>query len=69
MHLLLYRVAAAGCKMLSRRYHAHVHILLVGSLDLLLLLLKQFDLLLDCKLFHCKAVDQYRFDVGELELR
>ena len=39
--------------MLSGRDHAHVDILLMGSLNLLLLLLKQFNLLLDSKLFHC----------------
>ncbi len=42
--------------MLRRWDHAHVHILLVGSLNLLLLLLKQFDLLLDRKLFHCLGI-------------
>jgi len=40
--------------MLGRGNHAHVDILLVGSLDLLLLLLKQLDLLLDSQLFHCR---------------
>jgi hypothetical protein len=35
------------------RYHPHVHILLVGSSDLLLLLLEQLNLLLQSKLFHC----------------
>lgn len=33
-------------------YHAHVNILLVRGSDLLLLLLKKFDLLLKSKLFH-----------------
>lgn len=39
--------------MLSRRNHAHVDILLMGSLYLLLLLLKKLDLLLDGQLFDC----------------
>lgn len=36
--------------------HAHVDILLVRSLDLLLLLLKQLDLLLYSQLFHCREM-------------
>jgi len=36
-----------------RRNHSHINILLVCGLDLLLLLLKQFNLLLNSKLFHC----------------
>jgi hypothetical protein len=43
---------SARTERLSRRYHAHVDVLLVRRLDLLLLLLQQFDLLLDSKLFH-----------------
>jgi hypothetical protein len=42
----------AGADGLARRHHAHVDILLVGGLDLLLLLLQELNLLLDCKLFH-----------------
>ena len=42
--------------MLRRWNHPHVDILLVGSLDLLLLLLEELDLLLDCQLFHCRNV-------------
>jgi hypothetical protein len=52
LHLRLYGVSAAGCKVLSRRDHAHIDVLLVCSLNLLLLLLEQFDLLLNRKLFH-----------------
>lgn len=37
-------------------YHAHVDILLVGSSDLLLLLLEHFDLLSESKLFHWMAM-------------
>lgn len=44
------RVARAD--VLARGEHSHVHILLVSSLDLLLLLLEQFNLLLDGKLLH-----------------
>jgi hypothetical protein len=44
----LERVVAAGAKGLARQ---HVH-LLVGSLELLLLLLQQLDLLLDRQLLH-----------------
>lgn len=32
--------------------HAHIHILLMGGSNVLLLLLKEFDLLLKSKLFH-----------------
>lgn len=38
---------------LLRLEQTHVHVLLVCSSDLLLLLLKQLDLLLNGKLFHC----------------
>ncbi len=58
LHLLLYGVAAAGCEVLGWRDHAHIDILLVRSLDLLLLLLKQFDLLLNRQLFHCRDACQ-----------
>ena len=34
-------------------HHAHVEVLLLCSLDLLLLLLQQLDLLLDGELLHC----------------
>ena len=52
-HLLLQWVEATDWDhALVWRNHAHVDILLVGSLNLLLLLLKQFDLLLDSKLLH-----------------
>jgi hypothetical protein len=55
LHLLgLDRVVSAGGQMLGWRDHAHIDVLLVGSLDLLLLLLKQLDLLLDRQLFHCR---------------
>jgi hypothetical protein len=39
-------------QMLLRLDHAHVHILLVCSSDLLLLLLQDLDLLCDGELFH-----------------
>lgn len=42
-------------ELLSRRYHAHVDVLLMGSLQLLLLLLEELDLLLNGKLVHCRA--------------
>lgn len=48
--------AATGNHRLSRGYHSHVDILLLRSLDLLLLLLQQFNLLLDGKLLHCREV-------------
>lgn len=38
---------------LLRLEQAHIHVLLVCSSDLLLLLLKQLNLLLNGKLFHC----------------
>jgi hypothetical protein len=41
-------------KVLLRLNHAHVNILLVSCSNLLLLLLKNFDLLGDSELFHCK---------------
>lgn len=41
---------------MTRWDHSHVHILLMRSLNLLLLLLEQFDLLLYCKLFHLGVV-------------
>jgi hypothetical protein len=44
---------SAGADGLARGHHAHVDILLMGGLDLLLLLLQELNLLLDCKLFHC----------------
>lgn len=44
-------------KGLARRNHAHVDILLMGRLDLLLLLLQQFNLLLNRQLFHCVGGD------------
>lgn len=47
-HLLQGIESSAGSKLLGR-HHAHVHVLL-SSLDLLLLLLQQLDLLLDGKL-------------------
>ena len=46
-------VLSTWSQMLGWGDHAHVDILLVGSLNLLLLLLKQLDLLLDGQLFHC----------------
>jgi len=42
--------------LLLRRHHAHVDVLLVLSCDLLLLLLQQFDLLGERKLFHWKLL-------------
>jgi membrane protein required for beta-lactamase induction len=39
-------------KRLSRRHHPHVDILLMRSLNLLLLLLQQLNLLLNGKLLH-----------------
>lgn len=45
------------CHGLAGGNHAHVDVLLVGSLDLLLLLLQQLDLLLDSQLFHCGEED------------
>ena len=42
--------------MLGWRDHAHVDILLVCSLNLLLLLLKQLYLLLYSQLFHCRRM-------------
>ena len=57
MHLLLdWVVTTSISKVLSWWDHSHLDILLVCSLYLLLLLLKQFDLLLDCQLFHCRNV-------------
>jgi hypothetical protein len=46
----------AGAERLSRGHHPHVDILLMSSLDLLLLLLQQLNLLLDGELFHCRAM-------------
>jgi hypothetical protein len=54
MHLLLLNGISSTCQLLGGWNHAHVHILLVGSLNLLLLLLEQFDLLLNRKLFHSR---------------
>lgn len=42
-------------KLLLLGDHAHVYILLVGSSNLLLLLLQKFNLLLQCQLFHCRV--------------
>lgn len=42
---------------LLRLEQAHIDILLVCRSDLLLLLLKQLDLLLDRQLFHCRALE------------
>ena len=67
--LLLYGIAAARSQVLGGGNHAHVDILLVGSLDLLLLLLKQFDLLLNSKLLHCRSTSQQISDAKSLELR
>ena len=39
---------------LAGRNHSHVDILLMSSLNLLLLLLQEIDLLLNRQLFHCK---------------
>lgn len=47
--------ATSGAKLLGRRYHAHVDVLLMSSLQLLLLLLEELDLLLDSKLVHCRG--------------
>lgn len=47
-------VKCARAKLLGRGNHPHVDILLMGSLELLLLLLEELDLLLDGKLVHCK---------------
>lgn len=47
--------STSRAELLSRRYHAHVDILLMGSLQLLLLLLEELDLLLNGKLVHCRA--------------
>ena len=41
-------------ELLPGRDHAHIDVLLVGSLELLLLLLEKLDLLLDSKLVHCR---------------
>lgn len=55
LHLLLERVISSTRSQLLRWWnHAHVDILLVGRLDLLLLLLEELDLLLDCQLFHAR---------------
>ncbi len=51
-HVLLEWVESAGHGLI-RGHHAHVEVLLLSGLDLLLLLLQQFDLLLDRELFHC----------------
>lgn len=40
---------------LTRGHHAHIDVLLLGRLNLLLLLLKQLDLLLDRQLFHSRV--------------
>lgn len=54
LHLLLEGIVSAGsCEMLGWRNHAHIDVLLVGSLYLLLLLLKKLDLLLNGQLLHC----------------
>jgi hypothetical protein len=42
---------------LLRRHDAHVHVLLLSSLNLLLLLLEQFDLLLNGELFHARVLE------------
>ena len=44
--------------------HAHIDVLLMGSLELLLLLLEQFDLLLDGKLVHCRKQVSVEKDNG-----
>lgn len=50
-HGLLERVEAALAQSLSVLQHAHV---LISSLELLLLLLQQLDLLRNGQLFHCE---------------
>lgn len=49
-HSRLERVEAALGTKLPRRHHAHVHVLLLCSLELLLLLLQHLDLLLESHL-------------------
>ena len=51
-HSRLERVETALGTKLPRRHHAHVHILLLCSLELLLLLLQQLNLLLESQLLH-----------------
>lgn len=54
--MLLHRVVAIiGGEMLSRRQHAHTHILLMCLLNGLLLLLKKLYLLLDSHLLHWES--------------
>lgn len=50
----LQRIEISAGHGLARWHHAHVDVLLVGGLDLLLLLLQQLDLLLNCQLLHCE---------------
>ena len=45
--------------------HAHIHVLLMSSLYLLLLLLKQLNLLLYRELFHCVAVSDGLADIDD----
>lgn len=45
----------AGEKLILLWYHAHLDILLVLSSNVLLLLLKKLDLLLQSELFHCSC--------------
>lgn len=56
-HLLRHWIeGVVWSKVLVRWQHAHADVLLVCSCDLLLLLLKQFYLLLNSELFHCGGV-------------
>lgn len=59
LHLALHLELLAG-KVLLRRDHAHVDILLMRSGNLLLLLLQGLNLLGDSKLFHCMTHDAVR---------
>lgn len=45
-----------GWQLLLLWDHAHVDVLLVGSGNLLLLLLQELDLLLQSQLFHCREL-------------
>lgn len=52
LHLTLHAILPSW-KLLLRLDHAHAHILLVRRSNLLLLCLKNFNLLRDGKLLHC----------------
>lgn len=59
LHLSLHLITgvlSSSWQLLLRRDHAHVHILLMSSSNLLLLLLKGLDLVLQSQLFHCTVL-------------